>query len=117
MRAAEGGTGLNLSFGIQDRPVLEKGGTLEARLCNKPHQKVTVYIVDRLRGGYKNCPTNEAGLRTNSYPKGYEKRKLYKVWMDKSAAKILMTRGGYGCRCVYDRLDISYWEEGMKHSS
>jgi hypothetical protein len=41
-------TGLNISFGIVDRPVLENGGTLEAKLDDRPHQKAIVYVCDEV---------------------------------------------------------------------
>jgi hypothetical protein len=115
MRPTEGATGLYISFGAEDRPVLKNGGTLEAKLFDKPHQKAIVYVCDEVdrEKGYM----GEPGLVTRSSPEGYENRTLYEVWMDKKVALKLLTGGDAGCRCMYDRLHMTYWEEGMNPRS
>jgi len=109
MKASEGATGLVLSFGIEDKPVLKNGGQLEAEVSAKPHQKVIVHIWDEVVR-QENDFMGEPGLRTIADPPGYDKRLKYEIWMDKGIANKLIEEGYAGCRCMYDRLDMNYWE-------
>ncbi len=107
MKAYEGGTGLQIIFGLEDKSILENGGNLEAVISNKPIQKAIVHIQDevlREEGDF----FGESGLRTISYPPRYENREYYEVWMDKKISKTLITKGYAGCRAKYDRLDMIY---------
>lgn len=122
MRAIFGGSGLVLTLLLKDKEEGNRTGILECQLAQWKKARVILHIVNELnQEEFKEKGfLEEPGFHIEAIPKnaGPENEEEYDIYLTKARFAELTSPkgdsaidGGYFVsRCMYDRVDICYWE-------
>lgn len=110
MKANLGGSGIILSFTDEDKPILESGGTIETRFSDCLNPTIKFHVCDIVEQEDDDFPC-EPGFKIHASPPGPpDQRTSYEVWISKDVAQGLIQNEYCGTRCLYDRLEMIYWD-------
>lgn len=107
--------GIYIVLKRQDKEVIESCGILEAKISNRPHQKFTLHLVDRVE---EREDLEASGFHIRAIPprSNWDSREGFEVYLSRENFSLLLDTnrhstgvGSYISRSRFDRIEFNYF--------